>query len=87
MITNPHDEILNKLKKLRVSAPHGRRSPHKPLLLLLSIGLYMNEHASLAAFEQIEENLNGLIKRYGLPDSRRTRITLSGISRTTDYGK
>ena len=64
------NEVLKKLDNLRVSAPQGRRSPHKPLLLLMSIGRYINGHTRLATFEQIEEDLNKLLRRYGLPNTR-----------------
>ena len=64
------NELLKKLDNLRVSAPQGRRSPHKPLLLLMSIGRYINGHTRLATLEQIEEDLNRLLRRYGLPNSR-----------------
>ena len=55
---------------MRVDSRHGRRSPHKPLLLLLSIGRHLNGHERLATFGDIEGDLNRLIRRFGLPDSR-----------------
>lgn len=70
MTTNMHDDLLKRVQAIRVNSRHGRRSPHKPLLMLLSIGRYLNGHQRLAAFNDIEDNLNRLIRRFGLPDSR-----------------
>ena len=70
MSSNANDDLLNRIKKIRVDSRHGRRSPHKPLLLLLSIGRYLNGHERLATFGDIEGDLNRLIRRWGLPDSR-----------------
>ena len=64
------DDLLNRVKSIKVNSRQGRRSPHKPLLLLLSIGRHLNGHDELAAFGEIERDLNGLIRRYGLPNSR-----------------
>ena len=64
------NDLLKRVRTIRVDTRHGRRSPHKPLLLLLSIGHHFNGHERLAAFGDIEEDLNRLIQRFGLPDSR-----------------
>ena len=40
------------------------------MLLLLSIGRHFGGRERLAAFDDIEEDLNSLIRRFGLPDSR-----------------
>ena len=64
------EDLLSKVKSIRVNSRHGRRSPHKPLLLLLSIGRHFGGYERLAAFGDIEEDLNSLIRRFGLPDSR-----------------
>lgn len=68
---NPND-LLDMVENIRVNARHGRHSPHKPLLLLLSIGRHFNGHERLATFGEIEGDLNRLIRRYGLPNSRET---------------
>ena len=65
-----NDDVLNRVRTLRVGTWHGRRSPHKPLLLLLSIGRHSNGHERLSAFGDIEEDLNSLIRRFGLPNNR-----------------
>ena len=70
MTSNSNDDLLKRVQTIRVYLRHGRRSPHKPLLLLLSIGRHMNGHERLATFGDIEGDLNRLIRRFGLPDSR-----------------
>ena len=70
MRANSNDDLLHRVQTIRVASRYGRRSPHKPLLLLLSIGRHLNGHDGLAAFGDIEGELNGLIRRYGLPNSR-----------------
>ena len=70
MTSNLNDDLLTRVRKIRVDSRHGRRSPHKPLLLLLSIGRQLNGFQRLAAFNDIERNLNRLIRRFGLPDSK-----------------
>ena len=70
MTSTPNDDLLNRVQRIRVDSRHGRRSPHKPLLLLLSIGRHLNGHERLATFGEIEGDLNRLIRRFGLPASR-----------------
>ena len=70
MTTSSGDHLLQRIQTLRVASRHGRRSPHKPLLLLLAIGRHLNGQNGPATFEDIEGELNGLIRRYGLPNSR-----------------
>ena len=70
MTSNSNDDLLKRVQTIRVYLRHGRRSPHKPLLLLLSIGRHMNGHERLATFGDIEGDLNRLNRRFGLPDSR-----------------
>ena len=70
MARNANDDLLDRVQKIRVYSRHSRRSPHKPLLLLLSIGHHLSGHERLATFGDIEEDLNRLIRRFGLPDSR-----------------
>lgn len=72
MIDQAHNDLLNMVENIRVNSRHGRHSPHKPLLLLLSIGRHFNGHERLATFGEIEGDLNRLIRRYGLPNSRET---------------
>ena len=70
MTSSSDDHLLQTVQTIRVASRQGRPSPHKPLLLLLAIGRHLNGHDTLVAFEQIEADLNSLIRRYGLPNSR-----------------
>ena len=70
MTRNPNDDLLHRVQTIRVSLRNGRPSPHKPLLLLLSIGRLLNGQQGQITYGEIEGNLNGLIRRFGLPDSR-----------------
>ena len=70
MTSSRNDDLLNRVQTIRVNSRYGRRPPHKPLLLLLSIGRHLNGHGRLATFGDIERDLNRLIRRFGLPDSR-----------------
>ena len=70
MMSALHNDLQQAVQNIRVYSRHGRRSPHKPLLLLLSIARHLNGSDRLATFGEIEGDLNGLIGRYGLPDSR-----------------
>lgn len=72
MASSSNDDLLNRVNAIRVDSRYGRRSPHKPLLMLLSIGRHYSGHEPLVAFGEIEGPLNGLIRRFGLPNSRET---------------
>lgn len=63
-------DLLKTVRSIRVDTRHGRRSPHKPLLLLMAIGRRANGQERLARFDDLEQDLNRLIRRFGLPDSR-----------------
>lgn len=65
-----HDDLLSRIRSIRVHSLRGRPSPHKPLLLLLAIGRHLNGHPRLATFSELEEDVNRLIRRFGLPHSK-----------------
>ena len=69
MTSYQKDDLLEKVQKIRVDTRKGRHSPHKPLLLLLSIGRHFNGYARLVAFSDIELDLRRLIRRFGVPNS------------------
>ena len=64
------DDLLDRIHRMEVDRRHERRSPHKPLLLLLSIGRHFNGDERLATFTAIEGDMNRLIRRFGLPVSQ-----------------
>ena len=63
-------ELIDRVRNIRVDSRHGRRSPHKPLLLLVSLGGHLAGRDRLVSFNDIESHLNMLIRRFGLPNSR-----------------
>ena len=63
-------DLLDRIHRMEVDRRHERRSPHKPLLLLLSIGRHFNGGERLATFTAIEGDMNRLIRRFGLPVSQ-----------------
>ena len=64
------DQLLYKLRNITVNKRQGRRSPHKPLLILLSIGRQLSGQENPATWQETEPKLKTLIRDYGLPDSR-----------------
>ena len=70
MTNESHDQLLKKLNTIKVNTRQGRRSPHKPLLLLLTIGRQLNGETIAPTWEEIEPEIKSLIRHYGLPDSK-----------------
>lgn len=70
MTSSSSNHLLQMVQTIRVALRHGRPSPHKPLLMLLSIGRHFNGRQRQATYGEIEPDLNGLIRRFGLPESR-----------------
>ena len=64
------DQLLYKLSNITVNKRQERRSPHKPLLILLSVGRQLNGQRHPATWQETEPKLKTLIRDYGLPDSR-----------------
>ena len=62
------DEFLRRLDGLTIWKQGGVRAPHKPLLLLLTLGRVAGGRGRLASYgEEVEENLRTLLKRFGPP--------------------
>ncbi len=70
MTSSSSNHLLQMVQMIRVASQHGRPSPHKPLLMLLSIRRHFSGRQRQATYGEIEADLNGLIRRFGLPDSR-----------------
>ena len=60
-------EFLRRVGKLNVWGGNGQRAPHKPLLVLLGLGRLQRGEARMAPFEEIEEPLTTLLRRFGPP--------------------
>ena len=70
MNSDSNKDLLDRLQTMQVDRRHDRRSPHKPLLLLLSIGRHFSGYDRLATFSEIEADMSRLIRRFGLPVSQ-----------------
>ncbi len=80
--------VLEQLASLRQHRQDGRRSPHKPLLVLLALGRLAGTGSSRLPWSEAEEKLADLIQEFG-PTSKTpraqsaaypfTRLTRDGI--------
>ena len=61
---NPED-LLKRIQRIRVWSDGDRRAPHKPLLMLWTIGQCLGNQGRLTSFEVIDSELIKLIKRFG----------------------
>ncbi|WP_419753422.1 phosphorothioated DNA-binding restriction endonuclease [Geodermatophilus sp. CPCC 206100] len=65
-------QVLERLSSLRQHQQDGRRSPHKPLLVLLALGRLAATGTSSLPWSEAEEKLADLIEEFG-PTSRTGR--------------
>jgi putative restriction endonuclease len=61
------DEVIERFTALRQHQKDGKRSPHKPLLVLTALGRLAGEGTSVTRFSQLEEHLSSLINTFGPP--------------------
>lgn len=64
------EQLIEKVSKINVCTNKGKRSPHKPLLILLSLGRLQQKKTRLVEFKDIEEQFSQLLTDFG-PDSAR----------------
>ena len=60
---DPHKEILDRVRRLRVNRSGTRRAPHKPLLLLHALAELQQGQRKLA-FNDVERSLTPLLDVY-----------------------
>ncbi len=58
-------EFLRRVEAIRTGKRHGRRAPHKPLLLLLALGRVTRGRPRLVAYANVERELGDLLARFG----------------------
>ncbi len=76
-MTMTRDELLDRLRRLSIGHDgRGHRAPHKPLLLLWSLGRLQRTGSSECTFAEAEEPLNDLINEFGPPARKRRRANL-----------
>lgn len=63
------DKVLRSLSSLRQHQHRGKRSPHKPLLVLLALSRISSEGTSAIEWSVAEQVLADLIRDYGPPSS------------------
>lgn len=64
-------EVLERLTHLRQHQKDGKRSPHKPLLVLLALGQFVDTGSSQMEWSVVEKRLGRLLAEFG-PPSRGT---------------
>lgn len=63
------DEIRRHFQGLQIWSRQGKRAPNKPLLALWAIGRCMSGRERLATYEQVDDELSGLMRKFGRPGS------------------
>lgn len=61
--------VIERLTTLRQHQAEGKRSPHKPLLLLLALGRLQSTGSSSLSWSVVEEQLGQLLSEFGTPSS------------------
>ncbi len=64
MVMTP-DEILKAFDNIRVWQHGDRRTPHKPLLILMALGNLMRGEKLRVGFAEIESKLGRLLEEFG----------------------
>jgi len=65
--TGASSEVLERLTRLRQHQQDGKRSPHKPLLVLLALGQFAQTGSSKLEWSLVEERLGRLLAEFGPP--------------------
>jgi len=60
-------DVIERLTSLRQHQEDGRRSPHKPLLVLLVLGHLVNTGTSQMSWEEVDGRLGFLLQEFGPP--------------------
>ncbi len=65
--TGASAEVIERLTRLRQHQQDGKRSPHKPLLVLLALGQFAQTGSSRLEWNDVEERLGRLLAEFGPP--------------------
>ena len=65
--------IIQKFKTLNLWSRGGERAPHKPLLVLYTIGKLLQGESRLLPYSEIDENLGNLLREFGPKRNSRTQ--------------
>lgn len=66
------EDLLNQASKINVCRSGDKRSPHKPLLILLTLGRAQAGKARLVSFADVEEKLIRMLSDFGPVSTRKT---------------
>jgi putative restriction endonuclease len=66
------NDLLERIANINVCSSGDRRSPHKPLLLLLSLGRFQSGKPRLTGFDELEDRLVKLLEDFGPASARKT---------------
>ena len=61
------EEFLKRIDAINVWKSGGQRAPHKPLLLLLALGMASRGRPRQSSFAELKRPLEGLLTRFGPP--------------------
>ena len=84
--------IIQKFKTLNLWSRGEERAPHKPLLVLYTIGKLLQGESRLLSYSEIDENLGNLLREFGPKRNTRTefpfwRLQNDGVWEITDADK
>jgi putative restriction endonuclease len=84
--------IIQKFKTLNLWSRGEERAPHKPLLVLYTIGKLLQGESRLLPYSEIDENLGNLLREFGPKRNTRTefpfwRLQNDGVWEITDADK
>ena len=84
--------VIQKFKTLNLWKRGGKRAPHKPLLVLYTIGKLLQGESRLLPYSEIDENLGNLLREFGPKRNTRTefpfwRLQNDGVWEITDADK
>ena len=63
------ENFLARIREINVWKAKGKRAPNKPLLMLLALGRLHNGEPRLARYQEVEESLSNLLRRFGPPNT------------------
>ena len=81
------ESVLGKFKTLNLWGRGETRAPHKPLLVILTIGELLRGKGRLLPYSEIDTKLGELLSEYGPGGRIRGRGTRSGGSRPMGSGR
>ena len=61
------DDVIDRVKRLKVHKRNNRESPHKSLLILYSLGRLKAGEKRLQTFEELRKPISGLLCMFGSP--------------------